>query len=244
MLALVVRRGVASATRGDLEAWVPALVVAAGSTLLTLLRPGITPDHPWADRRLLIALPLVVVLVVVGLDRVVRRTAAAGRGWVGVTVAGVVAALVVGSGRGRDVATPRPAEWSGGRSPPSNGSAPHYARATSSWPSTPAPPTSGRRSSRGSAGCRRCRRRPPCGGIHARLAATVDTAAAHVADRGGRLVLLAADSAQSLDGLGTAAGPVVDVGVREDEHVLERRPVGTDPLPIRVWLAPARTPAS
>ena len=48
-----------------MEPWVPALVVAAGSTLLTLARPGITPDHPWADRRLLVALPLVVVLVVV-----------------------------------------------------------------------------------------------------------------------------------------------------------------------------------
>ena len=51
VLALVVRRGALSATRGGVEAWVPALVVAAGSTLLPLLRPGITPDHPWADRR-------------------------------------------------------------------------------------------------------------------------------------------------------------------------------------------------
>ena len=66
VLALATRLGVASVARQRLEPWVPALVVAAGSTLLTLVRPGITPDHPWADRRLLIALPLVVVLVVIG----------------------------------------------------------------------------------------------------------------------------------------------------------------------------------
>ena len=39
-------------------------IIAVGSTLLTLYRPGITPDHPWADRRLVIALPTVVVLTV------------------------------------------------------------------------------------------------------------------------------------------------------------------------------------
>ena len=87
VLAALVRRGVASATHGRIDAWMPALVIAAGSTLMTLVRPGITPDHPWADRRLLIALVLVVVLVVVGLDWLVRRSIAADR-----TRAGAVAA--------------------------------------------------------------------------------------------------------------------------------------------------------
>ena len=32
---------------------------------------------------------------------------------------------------------------------------------------------------------------------------------------------------------------VADTTVREDEHVLEQRPSHTDPLPVRVWLAPA-----
>ena len=85
---------VLSAGERRVEAGCPALVVAAGSTLLTLVRPGITPDHPWADRRLLVALPLVVALVVVGLAGwfvAPRRRAR----WLGATVAGVVAALVV-----------------------------------------------------------------------------------------------------------------------------------------------------
>jgi hypothetical protein len=34
--------------------WLPALVVFLGSSVETLMRPGITPDHPWADRRLVV----------------------------------------------------------------------------------------------------------------------------------------------------------------------------------------------
>ena len=76
-----------------------------------------------------------------------------------------------------------------------------------------------------------------------RLAVTVESLAAEVAARGGRLVLLAADSAQALEDLGLPGELVTDVVVRENEHVLERRPAATDPLPIGVWLAPAPTPA-
>ncbi|MDT4986765.1 MAG: hypothetical protein QOI74_859, partial [Micromonosporaceae bacterium] len=34
--------------------WLPPLVVFVGSAVETLMRPGITPDHPWADRRLVV----------------------------------------------------------------------------------------------------------------------------------------------------------------------------------------------
>lgn len=55
--------------------WVPPLVVILGSTMLTLYRPGITPDHPWADRRLVpVVLPGVILLAVWGLAFVVRRS--------------------------------------------------------------------------------------------------------------------------------------------------------------------------
>ncbi|HEU5454769.1 MAG TPA: hypothetical protein VFU85_03705, partial [Nocardioides sp.] len=91
VLAVLVRRAVLSAESRRVDAWLPALLVASGSTLLTLARPGITPDHPWADRRLLIALPLVVALVMTGLAWAVRRTRAADRAWVGVLAAGLVA---------------------------------------------------------------------------------------------------------------------------------------------------------
>ena len=73
-----------------------------------------------------------------------------------------------------------------------------------------------------------------------RLASTVATVKEQLATRGLRLVLLSADSAEALTRLGVAPVPATDVTVREDEHVLERRPSRTDPLPIPVWLAAAR----
>jgi hypothetical protein len=82
------------------------------------------------------------------------------------------------------------------------------------------------------------------------LRAVVDQVSAAVGERGGRLVLLGADSPDAgagggaqepevFSGVGLRAELVADVLVREDEHVLVTRPNGTDPLPVRVWLAPA-----
>ncbi|NIZ91389.1 hypothetical protein [Kineococcus rubinsiae] len=49
--------------RTPLPGWTAPYVVAVGSLLLTLYRPGITPDHPWADRRFVpLVLPAVVLL--------------------------------------------------------------------------------------------------------------------------------------------------------------------------------------
>ena len=43
--------------------WIPVLLVYAGSALLTLIHPGITPDHPFADRRLVVEmLPGMILL--------------------------------------------------------------------------------------------------------------------------------------------------------------------------------------
>jgi hypothetical protein len=42
--------------------WLAPAVVGFGSAVLTLWRPGITPDHPWADRRLVpVLLPVFVI---------------------------------------------------------------------------------------------------------------------------------------------------------------------------------------
>ena len=238
VLALLVRRALLSAGERRVEAWVPALVVAAGSTLLTLVRPGITPDHPWADRRLLVALPLVVALVVVGLDWVVRRSSASGRGWLGATVVGVVAALVVvpavvvtwpHRGGGVERGSLAAVESVCDALAPGDVVLAVDSRAANEWPQVV----------RGMCGV-------PALSLTSRVrsddqlrAATVDRVAAGVEERGGRLVLLAADSGEALDALGVAPSSVVEVAVREDEHVLERAPVRTDPLPIAVWLAPA-----
>ncbi|WP_432570928.1 hypothetical protein [Kineococcus sp. SYSU DK005] len=60
--------------RAPLPAWTVPFVVAVGSTLLTLYRPGITPDHPWADRRSVpLVLPAVVLLATAALAWAVRE---------------------------------------------------------------------------------------------------------------------------------------------------------------------------
>jgi hypothetical protein len=49
--------------RGRDLRWLPVLLIYLCSTVLVLLRPGITPDHPWADRRLVVeVLPCVALL--------------------------------------------------------------------------------------------------------------------------------------------------------------------------------------
>jgi hypothetical protein len=237
VLAVLVRRAVLSAAERRVDAWLPALLVAAGSTLLTLLRPGITPDHPWADRRLLVALPLVVALVVTGAAWALRRSRAAGRPWVGVVAAVVVGILVVGPA----VVATWPHRAGGvergslaavkavcGALVPGDVVLAVDSRAANEWPQVV----------RGMCGVPALSTTSALRADPARLATTVAEVSARVAEGGGRLVLLAADSTKALDGLGVTPVAVTDVAVREDEHVLEQRPSHTDPLPVRVWLAP------
>ena len=239
VLAVLVRRAVLSAQSRLVDDWLPALLVAAGSTLLTLMRPGITPDHPWADRRLLIALPLVVALVVTGLTWVVRRTVAADRAWLGVLVTGVAAALVVvpalvatwphragGVERGSLAAVD---SVCASLDPSRDVVLAVDSRAANEWPQVV----------RGMCGVPALSTTSGLRADPERLASTVATVKEQLASRGLRLVLLSADSAEALTRLGAAPVPATDVTVREDEHVLERRPSRTDPLPIRVWTAPA-----
>lgn len=252
VLAALVRRALRSVADRRVETWLPALVVAAGSTLLTLVRPGITPDHPWADRRLLVALPLVVALFVVGVDWLVRRVvtgrvgadAVAGEGngsrrpRAGAVVAVVAGALVVvpavlatwphragGVERGSLVAVDEVCAALA----PGDVVLAVDSRAANEWPQVVRGMCAVPTLSLGS-GVRSDERL---------LASKVASVAAGVAERGGRLVLLAADSTEALDALGVTPMQVTDATVREDEHVLERAPDRTDPLPVAVWLAPA-----
>ncbi|NUP03679.1 MAG: hypothetical protein HOW59_37730 [Nonomuraea sp.] len=75
--------------------WLLPLAVIGWTTVTTLLRPEITPDHPWASRRLVpIVIPGLIVLAVWGLGWLRERS------WLGVrarrwgTVAGVLLVLV------------------------------------------------------------------------------------------------------------------------------------------------------
>ncbi|MFL6175412.1 MAG: hypothetical protein ACJ715_02085 [Ornithinibacter sp.] len=239
VLAVLVRRAVLSAGVRRVDTWLPALFVAAGSTVLTLARPGITPDHPWADRRLLIALPLVVALVSTGVDWAVRRASASGRRWVGVVVAVVVGALVVvpasaatwphrtgGVERGSLAAVD---EVCGRLDPRTDVVLAVDSRAANEWPQVV----------RGMCGVPALSTTSALRSDPEQLASTVATVSREIGSRGRRLVLLSADSADAIRRLGVEPNRVVSTTVREDEHVLEQKPSHTDPLPVRVWLAPA-----
>ncbi len=233
-LGLAWTKGAAS----PLPAWGPALLVATGSTLLTLWRPGITPDHPWADRRLLIALPLVLVLVV--------AAAAWGLRSRGRVVGGALAAVVLAA----TVVPTALATW------------PHRAErieagqldavrtycdalgegdvvvavddwAVNQWPQVtrgmcgvPALATTGRL------------RDDP-----AQVRAAVAALDERVRARGGQVLLVAARGPHSLADLGvTDRTTLVDVMVEEDMRILEQRPDGTTPLRVAVWAGRPATP--
>ncbi|MEU6713148.1 glycosyltransferase family 39 protein [Nonomuraea sp. NPDC046802] len=71
-------------------AWLLPLAVVGWTTVTTLLRPEITPDHPWAARRLVpIVIPGMILLAAYGLAWLRRRT---DRRWV--TAVAVVLVLV------------------------------------------------------------------------------------------------------------------------------------------------------
>jgi hypothetical protein len=90
---------------GEAPDWLVPFVVVGGSAVLVLLRPGITPDHPWADRRLVpTVLPGVVLAAVAGLAWATRRSAlirprgrwrARGPGRMPAVVAGLGAAVLL-----------------------------------------------------------------------------------------------------------------------------------------------------
>lgn len=233
-LALLVRRAVRALGEGRLEPWLPVLLVAAGSTLLTLQRPGITPDHPWAERRLVIALPFVVVLVVAAAAWLARRSAS-GRAGLWHTASGVVVLALLapvalatwphragGVERGSLAAV----EQVCAALRPGDTVLAVDSRGANEWPQVV----------RGTCGVPALALTGAARRDAATLTATVDRVRLGVEGEGRRLVLLAADSDAALRTLGVAPRQVADVVVREDEHALEHRPDGTDPLPVTIWL--------
>ncbi len=83
---------VRAAASGRERSWWPVLTVYFGSAVLVLLRPAITPDHPWADRRLVTeVIPALVLLATWTCAKAVRL--AGGRWRIGVGAAFVVAFL-------------------------------------------------------------------------------------------------------------------------------------------------------
>ncbi|WP_019629129.1 hypothetical protein [Actinomadura atramentaria] len=90
--ALLVRRLLRG---GDLR-WFPPLAVIGWTTVTTLYRPAITPDHPWAARRLLgVVIPGMILLALWAASWAMRRVRRAGYGPVAVRCAAVAVALLL-----------------------------------------------------------------------------------------------------------------------------------------------------
>ena len=235
--AVLAHRAASSWVDGrELPAWTGPAVVGVGSTLLTLYRPGITPDHPWADRRLVIALPTVVLLTVACAAVVSRWSTRRLPYAVNVATSLLVAvALVVPAGlaswphrderveQGELAAVDRVCS----AMQPGDVAVMVDSRAANEWPQVlrgycgvPALSTT-----------TALRQDPP------RLRSTLSQVSSAVQARGGRLVLVAADGPKALTDLGLRTGTkAVDTTVREDARLLERRPDDLVDLPLLVWL--------
>ncbi|MGZ4777286.1 MAG: hypothetical protein ACXVYW_18455 [Oryzihumus sp.] len=228
-----------------LPRWSGPFLVAFASAVLTWYRPGITPDHPWADRRLMVALPLVIIAVVAAAAWLTRWSTRH------LPPAALVASSVVVSAA---LLVPEAmATWPHATERVEHGElaavdqvcrafAPGDValtvddRAALEWPQVV----------RGQCGVPSLSLTQPVRRDPAARGQAVAAVAQAVRANGGRLVLLAADSDAALRTplpAGVTAGPVVqatDVMVREDARLLERRPDHLVSLPIRVWLVSVR----
>jgi len=254
---LAARAGAAWRDGAPLPPWTGPLVVALGSTALTLYRPGITPDHPWADRRLVpVVLPATVVLATAALAVGVRALTRAGaptggRGPVRglpkrapaalrVAVAACAAAVLLvpaalatapvageRTERGEVAAVRRACAAFG----PADTAVLLGSRAGNEWPQV----------LRGVCGvpalavrATRARAVPP---------GTLDRVVRGIEAAGRRPVLVTADGERVLSDVGARARRVVDLRTTEDARLLTRRPGAGVPLDVDLWLAQVRSSA-
>ncbi|MEZ0494404.1 hypothetical protein AB2L28_19375 [Kineococcus sp. TBRC 1896] len=229
--------------RGGLPVWTAPYVVALGSTLLTLYRPGITPDHPWADRRfVVVVLPAVVVLSVAACRWVVVRYAGERLTWLRAAIAVVLlvgpaawGTLPVATQRtevGEPAAVARacasfaPGDVALAVDPRSRNEWPQVLRGTCDVPAASLVVPTGQG-------------RPGTQEYWQALRAAVDREAERVRAAGGTPVLVAAggdtDPVEVLLRLGVQE-PRVVVSRRtsEDERVLTRRPDGVQRIDVRL----------
>ena len=214
--AALVHRALDAWTSGrDLQSWIGPLLVGLGSSVLTWYRPGITPDHPWTDRRLIIALPTVALLVVALAAVCTRWSPHRMPVWVMVATSGLATlSLLVPMAL---------ATWRHATERLERGELAAVEQVlrgqceVSSLSTTSAL----RKDDRA-------------------LAAAVEQVNRAVGERGKRLVLVGADSDEAVSALSSGqVEQVLDTTVLEDARLLERRPDHLITLPLQVWLAPA-----
>jgi hypothetical protein len=228
-----------------LPAWTGPCLVGLGSVLLTWARPGITPDHPWADRRLFIVLPVVIVCVVAAAAWLTRWSTrrmspvvlvVASLGTAGVLLVPEAMATLPHARERVEVGSVEAARSVCRTLAPGDVALMVDGRAANEWPQVV----------RGTCGVPALSLTAPVRRDDARRAQAVGAVATAVSASGGRLVLLAADSPRALTlppGSPVRVGSpveVTDVLVREDARLLERRPDTTLGLPLQVWLARVR----
>lgn len=223
--ALLLRR----LLRRDSPAWVLPFAIIALTTVATLLRPGITPDHPWASRRLVaVVIPGVLLLAVWTLAWATRRFRRIGYGRVAtfcLAFAGSLVLLVpVGASsaglvfkpvdRGEVKAVHRLCRELG------QGTTVLIVERVTADRFSPVV-------------------RNMCGLPTARVdgarAEDVRRVADRIAETGRRPVMLGANASD----VAPYGSPrqVVDLRTRQDGHALRDRPKGTWPLVVTVWLA-------
>jgi hypothetical protein len=234
------------ATGGGVPAWLGPAAVGFGSMLLTLYRPGITPDHPWADRRLVpVVLPAVVIAAVAAVAWLARRVAGTDRkrrvaGTAAVVAA--VAALVVPVWLGTAAVAAKGTEAGElaavravcDRLGPDDVVLALDPRGSNEWPQVV----------RGMCG-------RPAASVRVVGATSDEEAAAltvaparrlaeRIAATGRRPVLLAAErqGLTTMRELDLEPEPAVRLDTTEDQRWLTRRPDGVAPLDVAVWLAP------
>ncbi len=223
-----------------LPAWSGPLLVGLGSTVLTLFRPGITPDHPWADRRLLVSLCLVVVLVVAATAHVSgwatrRLPVAAAPALTAVLSLALLAptALATWPHRAERVELGSWDAVAGACAAFERGDVALLLddRAANEWTQV----VRGQCGVPSLATTATLRRDPEA------LAASTAEVARLVAASGRRLVLVATRSTAVLDSVGAeAVREVVDLTVQEDPRLLERRPERLVPLAVTMWVGTPR----
>jgi hypothetical protein len=232
--------------RGErLPVWTGPYLVGLASVLLTWARPGITPDHPWADRRLFIVLPFVVVCVVMAAAWLTRWSTRRMSPAVLVVASVGTACVLLGPEAMATLPHARERVELGSLEAtrsvcralePGDVALMVDARAANEWPQVV----------RGTCGVPALSLTAAVRKSDTLRARAVEAVAGAVSRSGHHLVLLAAESPDVLTlpaGSAARVGPpveAVDVLVREDARLLERRPDSTVALPLQVWLAPVR----
>jgi hypothetical protein len=217
-------------------AWLAPAFIGFGSMVLTLYRPGITPDHPWADRRMVPLVLPAVVLAAGGALAWAGRTAR--RRWsasvlAAVLVTGVVAMLApawlatapVADAR-TELGEPAAVRAVCAALHPGDAVVAVDARGANEWPQL-----------------LRAVCRVPAASIKAAdddvAVAALNRIDARITAAGYHPVLLAgqAEGVALIRQLRLEPTQVVDLRTSEDQRYLERRPDGVDPLLVQVWLA-------